>query len=98
MHDPDGPTPKPASTWGNAPEPGCHNVHYRTPRPPAGYRCKGIIRPTGCGPLSQVYLSYHVSRRSPEIVGTNLRRPVDCSLRLQEAGMGWSCSLGARTM
>ena len=31
MHDPDGPTPKPASTWGNVPEPGCHNVRYRTP-------------------------------------------------------------------
>ena len=35
MHDLDGPTPKPPSTWGNTPGPGCHNVHYRTPAYPA---------------------------------------------------------------
>ena len=30
MHDPDGPTPKPASTWGNTTGVALHNVHYRT--------------------------------------------------------------------
>ena len=31
MHDPDGPTPKPPSTWGNATGVALRNVHYRTP-------------------------------------------------------------------
>ena len=30
MHDPDGPTPKPASTWGNAAGAALHNVCYGT--------------------------------------------------------------------
>ena len=30
MHDPNGPTPKPASTWGNTAGAALHNVHYRT--------------------------------------------------------------------
>ena len=30
MHDPDGPTPKPPSTWGNAAAAALHNVYYRT--------------------------------------------------------------------
>ena len=31
MHDPDGPTPKPASTWGNTTGVALHNIYYRTP-------------------------------------------------------------------
>ena len=30
MHDPDGPTPKPASTWGNTVGTALHNIYYRT--------------------------------------------------------------------
>ena len=30
MHDPDGPTPKPPSTWGNTTGVALHNVCYRT--------------------------------------------------------------------
>ena len=36
MHDPDGSTPKPASTWGNAARVALHNVYYRTPATPGG--------------------------------------------------------------
>ena len=33
MHDPDGPTPKPPSTWGNTAGAALHNVYYRTSHP-----------------------------------------------------------------
>ena len=52
MHDPDGPTPKPPSTWGNAAGVALHNVYYRTTAgctPPGG--CSG---PTVC-PSLEVY-------------------------------------------
>ena len=42
MHDPDGSTPKPASTWGNAAGAALHNVYYRTPATP-GVSLRGTL-------------------------------------------------------
>ena len=42
MHDPDGSTPKPASTCGNTARATLHNVYYRTPAFPCLALCRSV--------------------------------------------------------
>ena len=73
MHDPDGPTPKPASTWGNTTGATLHNVDYGTPGRVQSAAATTIASPPGPDSVPAYPAGYPKTRNGPP--GARLRHP-----------------------
>ena len=66
------PNPKPSLTWGLVQVFALHNTHYRTSRPPAGFRCGGLPTPSNIDALTAAGITHGCATNPPVPV----RRPV----------------------
>ena len=72
MHDLDGSTPKPSLTWALIQVFALHNTHYRTSRPPAGFRCGGLPTPSNIDALTATGITHGCATRG------NRRKWTEC--------------------